>query len=529
MHYRNNQFSKTLYHEYKCILDSIFLMNATREMMKLEGVRDAVLVMGSDMNKTVLVEFGASSSEIGSATPNDLIISLDGDRTGVISDAQALMESLLKQKGGEKGEGNTTYPTLDLALNNSPDVNLVYISVPGEYAGLEARLALDQGKNVFIFSDNVPLEEEVELKQLAREKGLWVMGPGCGTSVLGGISVGMMSKIGKGPVGIVGASGSGIHEIAALLDRAGSGVTQAIGTGGRDLSKEVGAITMIQGLTYLMGDDDTKVIVLVSKPPHPDSAEKIFSFLENASKPAVVYFLGRNLPTPKGKNIVMASTLEDAARKALEFSRGGMPNGGDPIAEIRKTLSPEAAAIAEKLRPEQKYLRGLFCGGTHCEEAILLLKDLLGEVHSNIAFGGSVLLKDAKKSAGNCLVDMGDEEFTLGKPHPVMEPSILNDRLLQEAEDPEVGAILFDLLLGYGAHKNPAGTISETLSEIRKKLEAAGRHLCITATLTGTDRDPQGFEEQKQQLKALGVHVLPSNAQASLLAGLVVSGRDKRA
>jgi succinyl-CoA synthetase alpha subunit len=508
-------------------VDSIFLMNATREMMKLEGVRDAVLVMGSDMNKTVLAEFGASGSDIENATPGDLILSLDSDRAEVSAEAQALMESLLKQKSGEKKEGNAAYPTLDLALDNSPDVNLVYISVPGEYAGLEARIALDQGKNVFIFSDNVPLEEEVELKRLAKEKGLWVMGPGCGTSVLGGVSVGMMSKIGKGPIGIVGASGSGIHEIAALIDRAGSGVTQAIGTGGRDLSKEVGAITMIQGLTCLMEDDETKVIVLVSKPPHPESAEKIFSLLENSSKPAVIYFLGRNLPTPKGKNVILAATLEDAAQKALELSRGEAPDKGDPVAKIRETLSPEAAAAAQKLRPEQKYLRGLFCGGTHCEEAILLLKDLLGEVHSNLAFGGSIALKDAKRSAGHCLVDMGDEEFTLGKPHPVMEPSILNDRLLQEAEDPEAGAILFDLLLGYGAHKAPVSAISETLSEIRKKLQAEGRYLCMAATLTGTGRDPQGFDEQRRQLEALGVRVLPSNAQAALLAGLVVSGREK--
>jgi succinyl-CoA synthetase alpha subunit len=420
-------------------------------------------------------------------------------------------------------EGNTAYPTLDLALSSSPDVNLVYISVPGEYAGLEARIALDQGKNVFIFSDNVPLEEEVELKQLAKEKGLWVMGPGCGTSVLGGVSVGMMSKIGKGPIGIVGASGSGIHEVAALIDRAGSGITQAIGTGGRDLSKEVGAITMIQGLTYLMGDDETKVIVLISKPPHPESAEKIFSLLEDSSKPVVISFLGRDLPTPKGKNVVLAATLEDAARKALALSRGEALDGGDPVAKIRETLSPEAAEIAKKLRPEQKYLRGLFCGGTHCEEAILLLKDLLGEVHANVAFGGSVVLKDAKQSVGNCLVDMGDEEFTLGKPHPVMEPSILNDRLLQEAEDPEVGVILFDLLLGYGAHKDPAGSIAETLDAIQKKLEKNGRYVSMVVTLTGTGRDPQGFEEQKRRLEALGVRVLPSNAQAALLAGLVVS------
>jgi FdrA protein len=506
-------------------VDSIFLMNASREMMKLEGVGDAVLVMGTDMNKTVLAEFGAGAEAAG-ATPGDLVISLDSDREETASEAQELLESLLRKKSGGADDGNRSYPTLDLALENFPGANLVYISVPGEYAGLEARAALEGGRNVFIFSDNVPLEEEVELKKFAREKGLWVMGPGCGTSVLGGISVGMMSKIGGGPIGIVGASGSGIHEIAALIDRAGGGITQAIGTGGRDLSREVGAITMTQGLNYLMEDDETKVIVLVSKPPHPESAEKIFSSLEKCEKPVVIYFLGRNLPKPRGR-AYQAATLEDAADKAVRFSRGERQDGeGDPVARTKKELSDGARTEAAKLRPEQKYVRGLFCGGTHCEEAILLLGDILGgPVHSNIAFGGSVPLDDAKRSVGNCLVDMGDEEFTLGKPHPVMEPSILNGRLLQEASDPETAVILFDLLLGYGAHSDPVGAIEDALAEIREKLRAEGRHIGMVATLTGTRRDPQGFDGQLRRLEELGVRVLPGNAGAAIFAGLVVSGR----
>jgi FdrA protein len=510
-------------------VDSIFLMNASREMMKLEGVGDAVLVMGTDMNKTVLTEFGAGAEAAG-ATPGDLVISLDSDREETASEAQELLESLLREKSGGADGGNRNYPTLGLALENFPGANLVYISVPGEYAGLEARAALEGGKNVFIFSDNVPIEEEVELKKFAREKGLWVMGPGCGTSVLGGISVGMMSKIGAGHIGIVGASGSGIHEIAALIDHAGCGVTQAIGTGGRDLSKEVGAITMTQGLNYLMEDDETKVIVLVSKPPHPESAAKIFASLEKCEKPVVIYFLGRNLPKPLGR-ACQAATLEDAADKAVRFSRGERPDdGSDPVALAKKELSAEAGKETAKLRPEQKYVRGLFCGGTHCEEAILLLSDILGpggSVHSNIAFGGSILLDDAKRSVGNCLVDMGDEEFTLGRPHPVMEPSILNGRLLREASDPETAVILFDLLLGYGAHSDPVGAIEDALAEIREKLCAEGRHIGMVATLTGTRRDPQGFDGQLRRLEELGVRVLPSNAGATIFAGLVVSGREE--
>jgi succinyl-CoA synthetase alpha subunit len=366
------------------------------------------------------------------------------------------------------------------------------------------------------------LEEEAALKKLALKKGLLVLGPGCGAAVLGGVSVGMMSSIGSGPIGIVGASGSGIHEIAALIDRGGSGITQAIGTGGRDLSEDVGGITMSQGIKWLQNDQATRVMVLVSKPPHPEVAEKIFAQVMAGKKPAVVFFLGGdNMKIPAG--IHRAFTLEEAATMAMALAEGEPPATEIFLNKFKEAFAVKAKSEKDKLGSRQKWLRGLFCGGTHNEEAILVLKDLLPEIHSNVDFGGAVRLPDARTGLRHSLVDMGDEEFTLGKPHPVMEPSILNDRLLREALNPEVAVVLFDLLLGYGANADPVGAVRPALEKIRQKLAEEKRNVALVATVTGTNRDPQNFREQCARLAALGVTVKPSNSQAALYAGMIVA------
>lgn len=506
--------------------DSIFLMNATQAITELKGVATAVVVMGTDTNKSVLREFGASDADINRAGANDLVLSLDVEREDITNDVTALLDSMISGRNSVgKGKKTKSYSNLGKALDNTPCANMVFISVPGEFASQEAWEALEAGRNVFIFSDNVPLEEEVALKRFAEKHDLWVLGPGCGASLLEGVSVGMMSAVSRGPIGIVGASGSGIHEIASLIDQAGLGITQAIGTGGRDLSQAVGGITMAKGLQWMMRDKDSKVIVLVSKPPHPDVADKILGMVVGCDKPVVVFFLGGDeMRLPEG--VYRASTLEDAANKAVCLARGLVPAKEDLAARHVSELGAAAGASRARLRAEQKYLRGLFCGGTHCEESILILRDMVPQIHANISFGGSSLLADVKNSKGHSLIDMGDEELTKGKPHPVMEPSVLKDRLFREATDPEVAVVLFDLLLGYGANKDPVATIFKTLEDIRRKLARENRRVELVCTLTGTDRDPQNFGEQKRRLTELGVAVFHSNAQATMYAGLIVSDRE---
>ena len=409
-------------------------MTAGRELKKLEGIKSATLVMGTDLNKSVLAEIGALTPEAQAATSNTLIIALETEKEGIEAEAEALLEKLLAGSTEKKsGEESREYKSVDAAFDAVPDANLVIIAVAA---------------NVFIFSDNVPLEDEIELKQLAREKGLLVMGPGCGTSVIGGISIGMMSKVSRGRIGIVAASGSGLQEVAVLVARAGEGISQAIGTGGRDLSQDVGGITMLQGIDFLKNDPETDVVVLVSKPPHPETAKKIYSAVSGVGKPAVVYFLGGNRAEIESYGVYSAASLEDAAAIAVALELKQPLPSRDFQARIETEYLELAKEEASMLSGSQKYLRGLFCGGTHSEEAVLLLKNMVSDLHSNISFGGAKLLEDPKKSIGNSLVDMGDEVFTRGKPHPVIDPSVMIDRIIEEGSNPETAVILFDLLLG---------------------------------------------------------------------------------
>ena len=375
--------------------------------------------------------------------------------------------------------------------------------------------------NLFIFSD-MDEDEELELKRIAHEKGLFVMGPVAGTAVVNGLSIGLMSKIRRGRIGIVAASGSGLQEVAVLVHQLGEGISQAIGVGGHDLSRKVGGIMFLQAMDYFASDPDTEVLVLVSKPPHPDTARKIYAALPK-DKPCVVFFLGGDREEIRRAGAYAPASLEEAAQMAVCLLRGEEPAGGDYLRRATAELAESAAAERSRLSPEQKYLRGLFCGGTHSEEAVTLLKGLVHRLHSNISFGGAELLEDRYLSVENSLVDMGDEVFTKGRPHPVMDPSILVDRLIQEAHDPETGVILFDLLYGYAIHPDPVGAIEDALREVARIERDEGRHICLVASLCGTDIDPQNVAEQARRLREYGVVIQPSNARAALLAGLIVS------
>lgn len=504
-------------------MDSIFLMNASRAIMEIKGVRDALVIMGTDMNKTVLDEFGGMTDAARKAGVNDLIISLDIEDESLMSAVEECLTRLITQKTVKTGTEEKVYPSLRQAVTAMPGANLAVISLPGQFAAAEAKAAIDNGMHIFMFSDNVPVEDEVRLKEYAEKRGLFVMGPGAGTAVLDNTAVGLMSKVRRGQIGIAAASGSGLQEVAMLVHQYGYGISQAIGTGGRDLSQAVGGSTMLRAIRFLEQDEDTKVIVLISKPPHPETAQKMFDEVKKCTKPVVVFFLGGDPAQIEAAGAYAAKTLEEAAKAAVRLLKGEKAEDEGFLTMAKQELVVIAAQEKMKLKSEQQYMRGLFCGGTHSEEAVLLLQDFVPSLYSNLRFGKAAILPDRRRSDKNTLVDMGDEEFTKGKPHPVMDPSILNDRLLQEGTDPLVGVILFDLLLGYAVHKDPVGTIEETLREIRRHSEREGRYISIIASICGTDLDPQGFDSQKHRLEELGVIILPSNGKAALLAGLIVS------
>jgi succinyl-CoA synthetase alpha subunit len=377
------------------------------------------------------------------------------------------------------------------------------ISVPGEYAAAEAMKALRLGLNVMLFSDNVSGEDEVALKRYARSRGLLVMGPDCGTAIIDGVPLGFANAVRRGAIGVVGASGTGTQQVASLVHRAGAGISHAIGTGGHDLSQEVGGITMLAGLQRLAADKDTKVIVLISKPPAPAVAKAVLAKARTAGKPVVVNFVGS---TVDEKGLHGARTLEEAAQIAVALVTGRKSKPAKP------TKVP-ALRFAKK----QRYIRGLFSGGTFCYEA----SALIGNAWSNAPVDPSRKLKDVWKSREHTLIDLGDDVFTRGRPHPMIDHRLRNERLLQEAADAEVAVILMDVVLGYGSHPDPA---AEMVPAIRRAQEAArkkGRALAIVGAVCGTDEDPQGLERQEAALRDAGMLLETSNARAALLAAAI--------
>lgn len=403
------------------------------------------------------------------------------------------------------------------AAAGTPAPNLALISTPGEYAAAEAMKALRLGLNAMLFSDNVTLSDEMALKRYARRRGLMVMGPDCGTAIIDGIPLGFANAVRRGPVGVVGASGTGMQQVTCLVHRSGSGISQAIGTGGHDLSAEVGGITMLQGIKALAKDPDTKVIVLVSKPPSPKVARTVLSAARRCGKPVVVNFVGAPAGSFGGASLFQAATLEHAARSAVALAVG------------RKVPAESAAlrspAGAPRFRARQRFVRGLYSGGTFCYEASALLGAALGEVWSNAPVQARMRLANVHESRGHTLIDLGDDDFTRGRPHPMIDFRLRNERILAEARDPEVAVILLDVVLGHGAHADPAAELAPVLAKARAVAKKGGRPLALVGFVCGTGEDPQGLARQQKALREAGMLLCDSNAQAARCAAALAGGR----
>ena len=493
--------------------DSVSLMQLSSRLAKLPGIIQASAVMASEANLALLREAKLLDG-VTDAGPNDLLITLEGQSetaiAGALNEAQAAFDQKATTKsGGVKREAPRS---LEMGLELEPNSNFALISTPGDYAASEALKALHLGLNVMIFSDNVSSEDEIGLKRYARDNGLLVMGPDCGTAILNGIPLGFANVIKRGAIGVVAASGTGLQQVTCLVDRLGGGVSQAIGTGGHDLSREVGGITMLQGIEALAADEATKVIVLISKPPAADVAKQVLERAHAAPKPVVVCFLGVDPKTVEGGNLTAARTLEDAAYFAAALAKAQRPT--------REPSKP--LAKRPKFKLGQKYIRGLYSGGTFCFEASLLLSDAFSPVYSNTPVGGAQRLEDVWKSQAHTLVDLGDDVFTRGRPHPMIDHRLRNERIAKEAADAETAVILIDVVLGYGAHMNPASEIVPAIGAARKRAAKGGRDLAFVGFVCGTDGDPQNLSAQEAALRDAGMILTRSNAEAvRLAAGLV--------
>ena len=480
--------------------DSVTLMLVSREVAQLEGVEDVAAVTGTPLNLSLLAQQGY---DLGGpdAGPNDLVIAIRAFDEPTADAAMAVVEDRLVRSRAPDGAASvpTDPRSLANALRLAPDLNLALLSVPGRNVAYEAAVALRGGLHVFCFSDGLSIEDELALKAQALERELLFMGPDCGTAILDGVALGFANVVTRGPVGLVGASGTGLQQVMCLLDAAGVGVSQAIGVGGRDLSASIGGRMTSRAVEILGEDPETEVIVIVSKPPDPSVAKEITRIASGLAKPVVLVFLGQDASPPSANGLTVARTLEEAAAAAATLV------GATPYAE--STEPPDGAL--------DSYIRGLFCGGTLCDEAMAITARTVDRVASNIPLRPEWALENVAVSEGHTFIDFGDDEFTEGRAHPMIDPSLRTERIAREAQDPEVGVVLLDVILGLGADPDPAAALAPVIHEA---LAQRSDNLRIVVSLCGTERDPQGLSRQREALETAGAVVVRSNAHAARLA-----------
>ena len=494
--------------------DSAFLMQLQRSMAGLPGVQDAGVVMGTESNKEILAHIDLLPPEAKAAKPDDLVIVVRAqDETAAVAALGQVDELLTRKKSRIEQEYRPQ--SVETASQMLPEAEWVLISVAGRYAAGVARNALRLGKHVFLFSDNVSVEDEIDLKQMAAEKGLLVMGPDCGTAIVRGIGLGFANKVRLGPIGVVAAAGTGLQQVSSRIHQLGCGMTYGIGTGGRDLTEKVGAVTFRQALEVLSRDVETKVILLVSKPPAPKVAEEVLQAARLAGKPVVVNFVGRMRGTRQLENLYFANSLDDAAALAVELANSGVESATASDLKL------------DRFAPGQRYLRGLFSGGTLAYEAQYILQDYLPQVLANAPLNKENKLPNSLVSQVHCIVDLGEDEFTVGRLHPMMDNEMRIRRLMEEANDPEVAVIMLDVVLGYGSHPDPASELAPAIAKATALAEGNGRHLEVVAVVTGTDEDPQNLDSQIQQLKDVGVWVETSNVKMVRYAGELLQGLNR--
>jgi FdrA protein len=488
--------------------DSVSLMRVARETLAGPGVLDAAAIMATAENKRILAASGMNWAGLAAAGDTDLALGVQAEDEATAAHALTAAEEMLNRKKTGGSTDTAFRPrSLEAAVAANPAANLALISVAGRYATDEARTALQNGLNVMLFSDNISLADEIALKEEAARRGLIVMGPDCGTAIIGGMPLAFANVVRRGNIGIVAASGTGLQEVSATIHNLGAGVSHAIGTGGRDVKEAVGGRTFLAGLQALKEDADTRVVVLVSKTPDAVVLEKIGAAVATLGKPVVAIFVGGDVVSIRASGAVPAATLEEAAHLAVALERG------EPVDAARTRLASRGvpACPAGRRLAGRSDLRGLFCGGTFAQEAVHLLRDRLEPIRTNVTGP----LPDPDRSSGHTIIDLGGDEFTVGRPHPMIDYSLRNKRILMEAQDPATAVILLDVVLGYGSHMDPIGELAPVFAEVAARPDAPPVvfHVC------GTDADPQDRQKVVDALKQAGGICAPSNAAAVQWAG----------
>ena len=474
--------------------DSVVLMSIAGRLARLPGIESASLMMATPANKDLLREAGLLGAEGEAAGPNDLVVAIRGTEESA-PDAFAAAEEALGESRPAVASVEASRPRSLFEAAAAGRPNLALISTPGAYAAGEALKALKLGMHVFCFSDNVSVEQEVMLKHEAGRRGLLVMGPDCGTAIVNGVPLGFANEVRRGDIGLIGASGTGLQMVSCLVDRAGAGVSHMLGVGGRDLSEQVGGLSMLAALEALATDPGTRVIVLVSKPPAPAVAQRVLAAAAACGKPVLVNFISAAV---EAAGFEVAATLEEAAARAVQLSSGRLP----PMSEEPPPPPPAGP---------RRFIRGLYSGGTFAYEARALLSRLGGGVADHVGYspGRPLALPD-----GHIVIDLGEDEFTVGRPHPMIDPSLRLEFLQAAGRDPSTAVVLLDVVIGHGAASDPAGALAPAIAKATSQPAPA----LVVAFVCGTDRDPQGRTAQEQRLAEAGALVVPSSTAAARVA-----------
>jgi FdrA protein len=487
-------------------VDSVELLAVTRAMRLAGGVEFATAVMGTPANIAALQERGFGAEDLASATPDDLVLAMRAENESLVDEALEQGERALSHSQSVGTVSPEREPrSLHAALDALGDPNLAVVSVPGSYAALEAHKALAAGLHVLLFSDNVGVEEEIALKEHAASVGRLVMGPGAGTASIGGCGLGFANAVAPGRVGVVAAAGTGAQEVMALLDRWGAGVSHVIGVGGRDLSERVAGRSARMAVRALDRDPSTDVIVLVSKPPSPDVARAVVA--AGGGTPVIAAVIGQPPGTSVPGAAEASSTLEAAVSHAV------VRCGASPPSDWSDWRSDVASSLVN-LSPARSAVRGLFSGGTLCYEALTLLPPWLGDVWSNTPLDDRLRVP-APAGAHICL-DLGDEEYTQGRPHPMIDAAARLELLAETGKHDDVAVLLLDVVLGYGAHDDPASVLAPACAAV-----AGPQGPRVVVYVLGTDKDPQGLARQRRAFQQAGCLVAPTAARAALAAAAI--------
>lgn len=490
--------------------DSVRLMSISREAAKLDGVSKVLALLGTVSNKDVIARLGLKDPAVDAATASDLMVCIEAKDDAAVKAALDNVQAHLKTKAGGSKAEELKPATIEEAADRLEDANFCMISLPGPMAKLDVLSAINRELNVMLFSDNITIEDEIELKKKAIEKGLLMMGPDCGTAIIAGVPLALANVVRRGDIGIVAASGTGIQEVTCLIDRFGGGITHALGCGGRDLRKQVGGLEMRFGIKKLAATPGNKTLLLLSKPGDPAVLNDVLDEARATGLRTVTCLIGGKPDELNTEGIIFTRTLEEAAFAAL----------GKPVPELvfPKALDDRIA----KLDSQRKYMRGLFSGGTLCYESLVILDDKF-DIESNVPLRKELFLEAPTKGKKHCCVDLGEDEFTRGIPHPIIDTGLRGQRLEEDMRDPTCRVIMMDIVLGFGADPDPASKFAAIINRVRKDLPDGGP--IIVCSVCGTDADPQSCAQQEKTLEDAGCFVFPTNAQAAKAVARIVLGK----